>query len=161
MRSVLFVCTANHCRSPMAEGVFRRLLGRQGMEREILVDSAGTHDFHVGKLPSALAIVTTSKRGYDITHCRSRRLAMDDFDRYDHILVMDRSNLAHVRKIAPTRAKDKVELLLEYGDTYHGREVPDPYGGEQKDFERALDMIEDGCAGLAQILAPAQLRRHL
>jgi protein-tyrosine phosphatase len=160
MRSILFVCTANICRSPMAEGVFRRLLGSGGMERDVFVDSAGTHDTHNGKLPAALAIVAASKRGYDITKCRSRRVSMGDFDRYDHILVMDRANLAHLRKIAPTRAKEKIELLLEYGDQYHGREVPDPYGGEQKDFEKALDMIEDGCAGLARMLAPAKLRHR-
>ena len=145
----------------MAEGVFRRLLGRQGMEGEIAVNSAGTHDYYVGKLPAALAIVAASKRGYDITKCRSRQVAMDDFDRHDYILVMDRANLAQVRKIAPTRAKEKIELLLEYGDRYHGKDVPDPYGGEERDFDKALDMIEDGCGGLAQMLGSAKLRRRV
>lgn len=136
----------------MAEGVLRRLLGRKGLETQIQVDSAGTHDYQIGKSPAAHAIVATSKRGYDITRCRARRITMDDFDRHDYILVMDRMNLAALRQIAPTRAKDRIELLLEYGDKYHGAEVIDPFGRDLKDFELALDMIEDGCKGLAQLL---------
>lgn len=128
------------------------------MEREIFVDSAGTHEYHVGKPPAAAAIEAARKRDYDITRCTARRITMDDFDRYDHILVMDRANLAHLKKIAPTRAKDKIELLLEYSAKFHGRDVPDPYGRESKDFEHALDMIEDACSGLAHLLAPARLR---
>lgn len=156
MRSVLFICTANLCRSPMAEGVFRRILGRQGMEFDFVIDSAGTHDYHVGNPPAPQALSVADKRGYDIKRCKARRISMDDFDSYDHILVMDRANLAHLRKIAPTRAKQKIELLLEYGEKYHGQEVPDPFGGDAADFERALDMIEDGCTGLAQLLAPVK-----
>lgn len=68
------------------------------------------------------------------------------------ILAMDKSNLAALRAIAPTRCKHKIELLLEYGDKYHGREVPDPYGGDAKAFDLALDMIEDGCLGLAHLV---------
>ena len=66
---------------------------------------------------------------------------------------MDRGNIGSLRTIAPTRCKQKIELLLEYGDKYHGKDIPDPYGREVKDFELALDMIEDGCSGLAQLLA--------
>ena len=65
---------------------------------------------------------------------------------------MDRSNLSALKSVCPTRCKQKVELLLEYGDEFHGKEVPDPYGGKEEDFNLALDMIEDGCRGLARLL---------
>jgi protein-tyrosine phosphatase len=68
------------------------------------------------------------------------------------ILAMDHSNIAAMRAIAPTRSKQKIELLTEYSDKFHGKDVPDPYGGEAKDFELALDMIEDACRGLADLL---------
>jgi protein-tyrosine phosphatase len=152
MRSILFVCTANICRSPTAEGVLRRLLGREGLEREIQIDSAGTHDYHVGKPPFPSAVEIAKKRGYDITHSISRRVAPGDFDHFDMILAMDQMNIANLRTIAPTRSKQKIELLLEYGDKYHGQGVPDPYNGKEKDFELALDMIEDGCLGLVELL---------
>ena len=94
----------------------------------------------------------SKQRGYDITQHVARRILPDDFDRYEMILAMDRPNLASLMRVAPTRSKGKIELLLEYGDRFHGEEVPDPYGGEVLDFERALYMIEDGCRGLAKLL---------
>ena len=152
-QSVLFVCTANICRSPTAAGVLRKLGQRKGLAEDSLdIASAGTHDHQVGKPPFPGAVESAKRRGYDITQMIARQIRAHDFDHYDHILAMDRSNLMHLQRIAPTRAKPKIELLLEYGDKYHGLEVPDPYGGEAKDFELALDMIEDGCDGLATLL---------
>jgi protein-tyrosine phosphatase len=152
MRAILFVCTANICRSPMAEGVARRMLGVGKADSDFDIDSAGTHAMMVGRPPFPTAMEAAKSRGYDLTAIVSRQVKGDDFDRFDLILGMDRGNLAALRAMAPTRCKQKIELFLEYGDQYHGREVPDPYGGEAKDFERALDMIEDGCRGLAQLL---------
>ena len=153
MRSILLVCTANICRSPMAEGVLRSLLSAKGVKHDI--DSAGTHEYHVGEPPVALAVAAAQRRGYDISRCVSRRIRPHDFDHFDFILAMDAKNVSHLKTICPTRCKQKIELLLEYGDKYHGEEVPDPYGGEVKDFELALDMIEDGCRGIAKLLARA------
>ena len=79
----------------------------------------------------------------------ARRVAPQDFDHFDAILAMDRGNLAALKTIAPTRCKNKIELLLEYGDEHYGKDIPDPYGQKEKAFETALDMIEDGCRGLA------------
>ena len=152
MHSILFVCTANICRSPTAEGILRRLLAHGGHADAFEVASAGTHDYHVGKPPFPAAVEVAKRRGYDITACVSRRITSNDFDHYDAILAMDKSNLASLRTIAPTRSKQKIELLLEYGDKYYGKEVPDPYGGKEEDFNLALDMIEDGCRGLARLL---------
>ena len=152
MRSILFVCTANICRSPMAEGVLRKLLADAGREKEFEIDSAGTHDYHVGKPPFEKATQAAHRRGYRIDHLVSRRVAPKDFDHFDAILVMDRANLAALKTIAPTRCKNKIELLLEYGDEHYGKDIPDPYGRPDKAFEAALDMIEDGCRGLAAMV---------
>lgn len=152
MHSVLFVCTANICRSPLAEGYFRLQLAKRERLDHFEVSSAGTHDYHVGKPPFPLAVEVAKKRGIDMTHHVARRILPDDLDHFDLILAMDRGNIASLRSIAPTRCKQKIELLLEYGDKYHGHEVPDPYGGKVEDFELALEMIRDGCKGLVQLL---------
>ena len=157
MRSILFVCTANLCRSPTAEGVLRSLLAKEGLEDKLEIESAGTHDYHAGKAPFPAAVKTAKKHGYDITGCVARRVVPGDFDYFDMILAMDRGNLTNLRTIAPTRSKQKIELLLEYGDKYHGQEIPDPYSGKEKDFELAFDMIEDGCKGLVELLKRTKL----
>lgn len=136
----------------MALGVFRGLVAAQGVSDKFELDAAATHDYQVGKPPFPLAVEAAKLRGYDLTRMVSRRITGHDFDHFDHVLAMDRSNIASLRTIAPTRSKPKIELLLEYGDRYHGEEVPDPFRGSAKDFELALDMIEDGCRGLAKLL---------
>jgi protein-tyrosine phosphatase len=152
MPSVLFVCTANICRSPMAEGAFRKLIAAEGLEDSFEIDSVGTHDYQSGKAPFPSAVDAARRRGYNIDHLVSRVISPRDFDHFDHILVMDRANLNALRTIAPTRCKSKIELLLEYGEKYHGKEIPDPYGKQGKDFEIALDMIEDGCRGFVELM---------
>lgn len=153
MRSVLFVCTANICRSPTAESVLKQILESQGKLGDIEVASAGTHDYHVGAPPFIAAVEAAKRRGYNVAAHTSRKVIANDFDHFDYILAMDLSNLTHLRSIAPTRSKQKIELLLAYGDKYFGKEVPDPYGGRDAEFELALEMIEDGCMGLAILLS--------
>ena len=152
LHSILFVCTANICRSPTAEGVFRARIAKKKPDHGLEIASAGTHDYHVGKPPFPAAVEVAKKRGYDLTGCISRRVQQGDFEHFDLILAMDKSNVAALRTIAPTRHKQKIELLLDYSEKYHGQEVPDPYGGDVKDFERTLDMIEDGCRGLVRLV---------
>ena len=152
MRSILFVCTANICRSPTAEGVLGKLLVARGVAGRIQLDSAGTHDYHVGKPPFPLAVERAKLRGYDLTQIMARQIRGDDFETFDLILGMGREHLSYLRKIAPTRCKHKIELFLEYGDRFQGKDVPDPYGGEAKDFDLVLDMVEDGCRGLAGLI---------
>lgn len=152
MRSILFVCTANICRSPTAEGVLRTLLANQGREKGFEIESAGTHDYHVGQPAFPAAVAAAGSRGYDLTQCVARQIAPADFDRRDMILAMDKANLAHLRTVAPTRSKQKIELLTEYSDRYHGLGIPDPYGGKDADYAKALDMIEDACRGLVTLL---------
>src|SRR5436190_16739182 len=110
MRSILFVCTANICRSPTAEGVFRKILTTRGAVANFDVDSAGTHEYYVGKPPYPSAVACAKARGYDITHLVSRRIRSNDFDHFDLILGMDKSNVASLRAVCPTRCKQKIEL---------------------------------------------------
>lgn len=136
----------------MALGAFRGIVETRGAGADFELDAAGTHDYHVGKPPFPLVVEAAKLRGYDLTRLVSRRVTGGDFDHFDYILAMDRSNVSSLRAMAPTRSKRKIELLLEYGDQYHGEDVPDPYGRKTQDFELALDMIEDGCRGLAKLL---------
>jgi protein-tyrosine phosphatase len=143
----------------MAEGVFRKMLSQHGLEGRVEVDSVATHDYQEGKPPFEAACDAAKKRGYDIGHLVARKIKPSDFDHFDCIVAMDKTNVANLRVIAPTRCKQKIELLTEYGDRFHGKEIPDPYGGKPKDYELALDMIEDGCGGLAGLIAQALNRR--
>lgn len=155
IRSILFVCKANMCRSPSAEAVMRAMLAARGWGSAIEIDSAGTHQFRPSAPPHPAAIEAGKQRGYDLSGCSARQIKASDFDHFDLILAMDRSNLEDLRRLAPTRCKDKIELLLEYGDQFCGEDVPDPIGGDAKRFASVLEMIEDGCGGLLQLLVRA------
>jgi protein-tyrosine phosphatase len=150
--AVLFVCTANICRSPMAQAALRSMVARAAPGAPLEIVSAGTHGYYVGMPAFPPAIEAARRRGYEIGAHVARGVGLGDFDRYDLILAMDRFNATSLAKIAPTRHKRKIELLLEYGERFHGKEIPDPYGGEMRDFERAMDMIADGCTGLMRLL---------
>ena len=128
---------------------------KRGAGTGVQIDSAGTHDFQTSAAPHPSAIEAARKRGFDISGCKARRITAADFDHFDMILAMDKSNLEELRRIAPTRCKQKIELLLEYGDRFYGEEVPDPIGGDARLFDLAFLMIEDGCRGLAQLLLRA------
>lgn len=146
---VLFVCMGNICRSPTAEGVFRALLAREGLEGRVFVDSAGTGGWHVGSPPDRRSQAAALRRGYDLSAQCARQINLNDFHHFHVIAAMDRQNLAHLRSIGPTSAHDRVRLLLDFADPALGvREVPDPYQGGPEGFERVLDLIEAGCAGL-------------
>ena len=150
--AVLFVCTANICRSPMAEGALRKRLQRSGRADSVRVASAGTHNYHLGEPAFPTAVEIARARGYDISGHIARVITPPDFERYSAILAMDQSNLTSLRALAPARSRGRIELLLEYGERYHGLDVPDPYGKTAADFELALNMIEDGCRGLVELL---------
>lgn len=137
----------------MAEGALKGMLARLGRATNAQIGSVGTHDYHIGMPAFPEAVEMAKRRGYDITRHVARQINAGDLDRYDLILAMDRFNLGSLRAVTPTRHKSKIELLLDYGDEFHGKEIPDPYGGDREDFELAMDMIEDGCRGLVRLLA--------
>lgn len=147
--SVLFVCMGNICRSPTAEGVFRRLVEEAGLDGKVFVDSAGTHDYHVGSPPDRRAQAAAARRGYDLSALRARKFGLEDVRRFDYVLVMDRGNLNRARSIGGGFA-DNIRLLMDFAPHRREREVPDPYAGGPEGFEYVLDLIEDACRGLLE-----------
>lgn len=146
--SVLFVCTGNICRSPTAEGVFRAQARSRGVIDLLRIDSAGTHDYHVGEGPDPRAIAHAARRGYDLTPLRARQVARADFDEFEFILAMDRGHLRILKSIAPERSPARLAMFLDYSESWPGLDVPDPYYGGAKGFETVLDMAEEASARL-------------
>lgn len=148
--SVLFCCMGNICRSPTAEAVFRHYVESAGMSGQISIDSAGTHDYHVGDKPDARAQRAAQQRGYDMSKLRGRQVGEEDFRRFDYVLAMDTANLAILHGITPPDSSTQPQLFLDYARHHSEREVPDPYYGGADGFERVLDMVEDAAQGLLE-----------
>jgi protein-tyrosine phosphatase len=153
---ILFVCMANICRSPTAEGVFRSFAARAGIIGNIHVDSAGTHDFYVGGPPDWRAAQAARKRGYDIASLRARQFDIADFARFDRIYAMDRTNLAALAALRPGDHRGELALFLDLVPELGEREVPDPYSGGPEGFERVLDLVERASEALIRKLANEQ-----
>lgn len=146
---VLFVCTGNICRSPSAEGVLRQRLETAGLGGQILVDSAGTHAYHTGDLPSELALRSGAKRGYDLRGLRARKVTAEDFENFDVISAMDQGHVEILRRLCPSDQSHSIQLFLDHApQPLQGQDVPDPYYGGPEDYERTFDLIEQGMDGL-------------
>ena len=145
---VLFVCMGNICRSPTAEGVFRNKVQARGMQRRISADSAGTGKYHLGSPPDRRAVALAEKRGYDLSGLCARQVEERDFARFDHVLAMDKINLAALHQISPHDYMSKIRLFTEFSAKYPYAEIPDPYFGGMEGFELVLDMVEDAAQGL-------------
>lgn len=156
--SVLFVCMGNICRSPMAEGVFTQKVIQFGLQHHVLIDSAGTHDYHIGAQPDQRAQQTMVKAGYNIGNLRGRQVRFEDFLEFDYVLAMDENNLAHLQVMAGDY-KNKAQLFLNFSKKFPGQAVPDPYYGGQHGFEQVLAMVDDAADGLlAEIDANLSLK---
>lgn len=155
---VIFVCMGNICRSPTAEAVFRHYVENAGLTDRIVIDSAGTHDYHIGEPPDARTQRAARQRGYEMEGLRGRQVEAEDFRRFDYVLAMDQANLANLQRIAPGDSEAKARLFLEYARHHAEREVPDPYFGGADGFERVLDMVEDAAEGLLQHIRKQHLQ---
>lgn len=156
---ILFVCMGNICRSPAAQAVLREVASRRGLDEAIDIDSAGTTSYHAGEPPDARMIEVSARRGYRLAG-RARSLRDDDFERFDLIVVMDEENLRDVKAAAPGDGRAEIRLLSDFlpasGD--FPRDVPDPYFGGERGFERVLDMLEAACPGILERLFPSTAR---
>lgn len=144
---ILFVCMGNICRSPTAEGFFRKAVEEAGLADRVHIESAGTHAYHSGAPPDRRAQAAAVRRGVTLAQIRARQVTDRDFETFDYILVMDRENLRELVQRAPPQQRDKIHLFLEFAG---GRtdEVPDPYYGGTSGFERVLDLVEQACREL-------------
>jgi len=151
-RSILFVCMGNICRSPTAEGVFRNRVDAAGLADTIRIDSAGTHDYHVGNAPDNRSQQYAAQRGYDLSMQRARQITANDFSDFDYVLAMDRDNLARLQAACPPQHRHKLGLFMQYAHHSPSDVVPDPYYGGGSGFDRVLDYIEDASDGLLAVL---------
>ena len=143
------VCLGNICRSPLAEGILRSKVDTQ----RVLVDSAGTGGWHVGELPDPRSIEVARDNFIDITYQRCRKFSHADFEAFDRIYVMDRSNLSDVMVLARHEEdRRKVKLILDELYPGEGIEVPDPYYGGSGGFDRVFRMLDEACEVIAKEL---------
>lgn len=148
--NVLFVCLGNICRSPAAEGIFKKKVRRQGLDTVIKVDSAGTAGYHVGELPDMRMRQHGLRRGYKFDTL-SRKFKNLDFDKFDIILAMDDSNYNNIiRTATDLESEAKVHRMMDFAGNYQNDHVPDPYYSGSDGFELVLDLLEDACSGLLE-----------
>jgi protein-tyrosine phosphatase len=145
---VLFVCMGNICRSPTAHGVFAKLIQEYELSGQVLIDSAGTHAYHVGEAPDARATAAALRRGVELAGQRARRVSSTDFEEFDYILAMDDANYADLAELCDTRYRSRLYRFMDFAPELAIGEVPDPYYGGATGFERVLDLIEVAAAGL-------------
>ena len=147
---VLFVCLGNICRSPMADGVFRDIVDKADIDFKVDIDSAGTSGWHINAPPDERAQRVLESKGIDISGLRSRKVTQNDFNKYDHILAMDQSNLSDLTDISEPEHVNKVRLFLELSDDFGSLDVPDPYYGGEEGFLHVYEMIRSASYGLLQ-----------
>jgi protein-tyrosine phosphatase len=145
---LLFVCLGNICRSPMAEGMFRRVAEQEGVAHLFEIDSAGLGDWHVGQAPDTRAQNAARRRGIDISGQSARHVTRADYTRFDLLLAMDGSNFAELIQLAPKDARNKIRRFLDFAPHTGTQDVPDPFFGGREGFDHALDLIEHAARGL-------------
>lgn len=155
MTKILMVCLGNICRSPLAEGILR---DKTSDLEHIEVDSAGTSSYHVGDAPDPRSIKTGRKYGINISDLRGRQFVTEDFDRFDKIYVMDKSNLQNVLSLARNESdKAKVDLLLNEWEVGKDLEVPDPYYGGDNGFDDVYNMLDKATDNILKKINNGQL----
>jgi len=153
---ILFVCLGNICRSPAAEGVIKSLAEERGLDMRLEIDSAGLYGGHAGDLPDHRMRIHAIQRGYSLLH-RSRKVKSTDFSNFDLIIAMDDSNYDNLKAMAPTIDDEKkVVRMINFVKAFPQYDcIPDPYYDGAEGFELVLNLLEDGCQNLLDILFPA------
>jgi protein-tyrosine phosphatase len=142
----------NICRSPTAEGVFKSKLQNSTLLDAIHVDSAGTHNYHPNSPPDSRSQMHALKRGYDLSHLRARAVNESDFENFDLLLTMDWDNRALLEQRCPTHLHHKIRNFAEFLKTSNATVIPDPYYGDEQNFEHVLDLVEEASEGLMEFM---------
>jgi protein-tyrosine phosphatase len=156
---ILLVCLGNICRSPTAEAALREALADEGLDGWVDVDSAGTGSWHLGEPPDPRMVAAAAAGGLQVSG-RARQISVDDFAESDLVLVMDRSNLEDVRRLAPdAAARERVRLFRSFEDGAHADEVPDPYYGGPDGFDQVVEITRRSAQGVVQWIRAQGLER--
>ncbi len=155
MVKVLFVCLGNICRSPMAEAMFRHEVKREGLEKKIQVDSAGTGDWHVGQPPHHGTLQILEKYSISAEGLRARQIHKKDLDEFDYIIAMDSDNKRNIELLKTVYPKAKIEVLLDFVPDIQVKNVPDPY--YTGNFEEVFDLVKQGCENLLEHIKTTDL----
>ncbi len=147
---LLFVCLGNICRSPSAENIMNYLIQQQGLDGQIICDSAGTSSYHIGASPDRRMRSAAARRGIKLVG-EARQFDVSDFEKFDLILAMDKENYNDILKLDRENLyRDKVRLMCDFATQHQTKEVPDPYYGGEAGFDRVIDLLLDACDGLLQ-----------
>lgn len=158
---ILFICTANICRSPTAEAVFRHKAAQAGLLDQLLIDSAATHDYKSGEAADPRAQSVAARRGYNLVNSHARQVTRADLERFDYVLAMDMKNMTALHRLGEPDLWQKPKLLMSYSQLYKNKEITDPYGAGEDRFEYALDMIESAIEGLITAIQAELQQRGL
>lgn len=157
MIKVLFVCLGNICRSPMAEAMFRDAVRREGLEKEIFVDSAGTGDWHVGQPPHKGTIEILNRNKISVEGLKARQIQHKDIEEFDYIIAMDSDNKKNIEYMKAKYSKARVEVLLDFVPHRKEKNVPDPYF--TGNFQEVFDLLSEGCRNLLEHIKANDLNR--
>lgn len=153
MNNILFVCMGNICRSPAAEAILKKKLANTKLDEQFFVDSAGTIDYHTGELPDSRMIDCGNKRGYLLDHHARKFEPKIDFDKFDFIFTMDELNYAAILNWdREKKFYEKIKRITDYCNNFKLNQVPDPYYGDEGDFNHVLNILEDACDGILSCL---------
>ena len=156
--NVVFVCMGNICRSPTAEGVFRHAVKAKNLQDVIKIDSAGTHAYHIGESPDSRSQATAKLRGVDISAQRARKVEANDFERFDYVIAMDRSNYESLKVLATPEQQKRLHLFMSFTSAWENTEVPDPYYGAGDGFTTVFDMVQSASEGLLERIVKNDLQ---
>lgn len=157
MVRVLFVCMGNICRSPTAHALFEKSILEQGLVDQFEVDSAGTHDYHLGEPPDRRTQQAALKKGIGMGHLKARQVQAKDIDRFDYIVAMDQKNLEFLHALSNPKHHSKIALLLSYHPNCEFEEVPDPFYGGLRGFDEVFEMVDEATRGLLEVIKNTDL----
>ena len=151
MVKVLFVCLGNICRSPLAEGIFKHKVNRDGLTGKIHVESAGTSGWHIGEGPDLRSVEIAEQHGIDLDSY-GRKVINEDFNEFDYILAMDSSNHSDLRRMPSSSGNGaaKLYLMRDFDDFGKGHDVPDPYYGGDDGFSYVFELLDRSCENLLE-----------